>query len=617
MSNEWVSKDLPTAGNVRHGALIGRVSLDRTDVLAGREFYIGPRHIERDGITVYSWAADVAATFFDPDGNAHELAQFVNARRTFAVKDGHVMDFEDNFHAPGVRAATAFPLVSALEIKKLPPGSIRSKATPSTASVSFPFRPSRATQPKATNKTSAPMTPPLPPLRLNVGAARQSQPRGLRAGKTLLRSLEAPRGDRLSSVLATLQADQFNSVRESADLIWVFEGGPGTGKTVIAIHRACYLVDEARAGNALFDVLLVGPTAGYQRHVSGVVAELNRNGRIQVKSVPALLTELAGLPKEPGGSFARDLYEVEWERLGECLVAADAVRRAGDKPTTQTVYDTIRTRGPELGLDGRCRSLPAFKDARTWLRYLPLLAASGLAAGQPQHRWAHVIVDEAQDIRPLEWAILERLRSPGASLSLFGDLSQRRHHAGYFTWQNMIDDLRRQDPGLIAKKRTMKRSYRSTAQILDYARKLLPKTQNFDKALRQNGPAVITDKAEDALRAVESAITHVERLASDYTGGTTAIITTKVNMVNAALRKRGHTIVDWRSFEWRTPTGGRLYLLNPTSARGLEFDAVVVLEPNDIPHSVFDGTLYTTLTRANKELRVVYSKQLPDELRRG
>lgn len=86
--------------------------------------------------------------------------------------------------------------------------------------------------------------------------------------------------------------------------------------------------------------------------------------------------------------------------------------------------------------------------------------------------------------------------------------------------------------------------------------------------------------------------------------------------MNAALRKREHKMGDWRSHEWRTPTGNRLYLLNPTSARGLEFDAVVVLEPGEIPNGVFDGTLYTALTRANKELRIVYSTRLPDGLRR-
>lgn len=57
-------------------------------------------------------------------------------------------------------------------------------------------------------------------------------------------------------------------------------------------------------------------------------------------------------------------------------------------------------------------------------------------------------------------------------------------------------------------------------------------------------------------------------------------------------------------------------LLTPYDARGLEFDAVVVLEPADFPNNVGrQGVLYTSLTRGNKELVVLHMKPLPNELR--
>ncbi len=56
-------------------------------------------------------------------------------------------------------------------------------------------------------------------------------------------------------------------------------------------------------------------------------------------------------------------------------------------------------------------------------------------------------------------------------------------------------------------------------------------------------------------------------------------------------------------------------VLRPEEARGLEFDAVVVVEPSDFPEKVGrHGTLYTSLTRANQELVVVHSKPLPQQL---
>lgn len=77
--------------------------------------------------------------------------------------------------------------------------------------------------------------------------------------------------------------------------------------------------------------------------------------------------------------------------------------------------------------------------------------------------------------------------------------------------------------------------------------------------------------------------------------------------------------MDRKSFDMRLwiYNGTEVAVLQPDSARGLEFDAVVVVEPADFPSNYGrQGPLYTALTRANRELVVVHSKPLPVSLRR-
>ena len=63
--------------------------------------------------------------------------------------------------------------------------------------------------------------------------------------------------------------------------------------------------------------------------------------------------------------------------------------------------------------------------------------------------------------------------------------------------------------------------------------------------------------------------------------------------------------------------GRNLAAIDPDEARGLEFDAVIVVEPADFPQNYGrQGPLYTALTRPNRELAVVHAKPLPDALRR-
>ena len=114
-----------------------------------------------------------------------------------------------------------------------------------------------------------------------------------------------------------------------------------------------------------------------------------------------------------------------------------------------------------------------------------------------------------------------------------------------------------------------------------------------------------------------SALQHARELATKYADGSTAIITVNPGEMISELGRRG----------WRRKGAGlhvwqhsnltvRLYA--PEDARGLEFDTVVVVEPGEFPENLGrTGQLYTSLTRANRELAVVWHRNMPDALRRA
>ena len=91
----------------------------------------------------------------------------------------------------------------------------------------------------------------------------------------------------MRDVLATLAADQDAIIRSAADGALVVQGGPGTGKTVVALHRAAYLLyeDQRLAGRG--GVLVIGPHRPYLNYVADVLPSLGEDG-VRL----ALLTDL-------------------------------------------------------------------------------------------------------------------------------------------------------------------------------------------------------------------------------------------------------------------------------------------------------------------------------------
>lgn len=114
-----------------------------------------------------------------------------------------------------------------------------------------------------------------------------AQATGLRGEAAILASVTAVTTEQMRSVVATIQAEQDAVVRASNKGALVVQGGPGTGKTVVALHRAAYLLYDQRAELSDSGVLIVGPSSEFLSYISNVLPSLGETGVIS-RTPPSL-----------------------------------------------------------------------------------------------------------------------------------------------------------------------------------------------------------------------------------------------------------------------------------------------------------------------------------------
>ncbi|MFI9784301.1 RNA polymerase recycling motor ATPase HelR [Kitasatospora sp. NPDC051984] len=118
-------------------------------------------------------------------------------------------------------------------------------------------------------------------------------------------SLGSARSERMRDVLATIQADQDAIIRAGSRGALVVDGGPGTGKTVVALHRTAHLLySDPRLGHRKGGVLFVGPHQPYLAYVADVLPSLGEEG-VQTCTLRDLLPEGAAVAEEPDPEVAR------------------------------------------------------------------------------------------------------------------------------------------------------------------------------------------------------------------------------------------------------------------------------------------------------------------------
>jgi hypothetical protein len=532
-------------------------------------------------------------------------------------------------------------------------------------------------------------------------------------------SLGGNRSDRMRDVLGTIQADQDAIIRAGSSGALVVDGGPGTGKTVVALHRAAYLLySDPRLGHHRGGVLFVGPHQPYLAYVSDVLPSLGEEG-VQTCTLRDLLPEGAAAGTEADPEVARlkssarlveaiepavrfyeqppargmtvetpwtelrltaddwveafgarepgtphnDAREQVWEELLTILVdkydgdETELLRRSlrrnrelvaavnGAWPlleATDLVADLwsvpayLRMAAPWLDPDQVRRLQRA--DARAWtLSDLPLLDAARQRLGDPdasrrarerhaavaaerEHRdrimddliaaddsemmvmsmlrgedmqnalvddtgvpavdpdllagpFAHVIVDEAQELTDAEWQML-LLRCPSRSFTVVGDRAQARH--GFpESWRERLE---RVGLGRI-ELATLTINYRTPEEVMAEAepviRAVLPDA-NVPTSIRDNGLPVVHGSASELDSVVSSWLaTHDDGIAC---------------------------VIGNPAF----PATARVRSLRPELAKGLEFDLVVLVDPEEFGTGV-EGAVdrYVAMTRATEQLVVL------------
>jgi DNA helicase IV len=222
---------------------------------------------------------------------------------------------------------------------------------------------------------------------------------------------------------------------------------------------------------------------------------------------------------------------------------------------------------------------------------------------------AHVVVDEAQDLSPMECRAVGRRCATG-SATLLGDLAQGTSPAAATSWPQLLADLGQADAGL----RVLDTGYRVPRQILDYASRLLAHIAPGlapARSLRQDpGALAVIEATAGSLPGELSGVC----AAAMSRPGSAAVIAAdeQVAAVSLLLRQAGirHEVLDRVS-------GSGLTLVPVTLAKGLEFDDVIVVEPARIAAAESRGLhrLYVALTRAVSRLTVLHAEPLPEPLR--
>ncbi|QLL10091.1 DUF2075 domain-containing protein [Mycobacterium vicinigordonae] len=110
-----------------------------------------------------------------------------------------------------------------------------------------------------------------------LGAWRDGDQVGSSTDTALLAAVNAPRGEGMRDIVATIQAEQDEIIRLDHPGVLVIEGGPGTGKTVVALHRVAYLLYTHRERMERHGVLVIGPGPTFLNHISRVLPALGES----------------------------------------------------------------------------------------------------------------------------------------------------------------------------------------------------------------------------------------------------------------------------------------------------------------------------------------------------
>ncbi|MET7369091.1 UvrD-helicase domain-containing protein [Streptomyces sp. NPDC005566] len=523
--------------------------------------------------------------------------------------------------------------------------------------------------------------------------------------KLLQAEIERPRVGPMRDIVATIQPEQDEIVRSGLGGTVCVQGGPGTGKTAVGLHRVAYLLYAHRERLARTGTLVIGPNRSFLHYIEQVLPAL---GELEVKqaTVEDLVTaqvEVRGTDEAAAAVIKGDArmaevlrralrshvtlpsegvvvvrgsrrwrvpaYEIE-EMVGE-LLARDMRYGAAHEALPQRIAHAVLVRMEEAGEapDDRVQNAvartpavkaavkavwPAVDPSKLVLRLLTdpeFLAAhaEGILTGDEQkqilmtrparsvksakwsaadavlideagdlvartHSLGHVVIDEAQDLSPMQYRAVGRRCSTG-SATVLGDLAQGTTPWSTESWAQALFHLGKAD----AVVEELTAGFRVPREVIAYASRLLPaispglaavesvRESPGSLAVREVPGADVLDAA--VVAACEESLLHegsIGLIAADA----------RIPALADALTAAGHAYL---SPGEETTAASRLTLVPASLAKGLEYDYVVLDEPS----AVVDGEpdertglrrLYVALTRAVSGLIVLHAAPLPEDL---
>jgi DNA helicase IV len=484
----------------------------------------------------------------------------------------------------------------------------------------------------------------------------------------VLAEIGAARTGAMREIVATIQGEQDVVIRGDINQCLVVQGGPGTGKTAVGLHRAAYLLFEHRRRLNRDGVLVVGPNPVFLDYIANVLPSLGertvRQATVLDLCVPKVditaidsttdaawkgsadrladLEQLVRRAIQPPTAAVRCAVGartiiIEADEIAEwidaALTSAQPINKRRDSLrgiVTQALLrrtgrDDLWTAVPELraALNSAWPTQKAVTVVDRWLPgpsgkrrrwtgadQLLVDEANSLLVGAP-FTFGHVVVDEAQDHSAVGLRVIGR-RSPSGSLTVLGDLAQSSTPAGQRSWDEALRWLIGDDvAGMVAH---LTIGYRVPAPILDVANRLL----SYTGVDAQPSRSVRMDGAEPDV--VSAATDAVAETVADQVG---------------ALRRRHRNLGVIAPMPWHDRIGAaltaiemrlatRVQHLDPDeipvftaeAAKGLEFDAVVIVNPHEILSDAGDTErgarlLYVAITRAVQVVSFVTDAPIP------
>lgn len=538
----------------------------------------------------------------------------------------------------------------------------------------------------------------------------------LRGYSTLIASLERGRTGTLGDIVATIQAEQDEIIRSPQAGVLVVQGGPGTGKTVVALHRAAYLLYTHRFPLEDQGVLVIGPNRVFLKYIEQVLPSLGEAGVEQVvlsDLIPDVRFAARG-EQIDGPLAARIKGDVrmsdvidqavnERERpLREDLVVPfrsgyvrlraeetvrivkharrrfrrhNAARRWVESEVWSAMAATWRGADEVTPRDVRSdvRSIPEVRIAldRMWPVLTPAellhdlfgsmallrLAANGVlddheykALHRPRSehledvRWSaadvallddarevlgpkprkdgkidetdeirtygHIVIDEVQDLTPMQLKMATR-RSLNGSMTVVGDIAQATGPLAPDNWDQVLDHLPDRKPSRVI---GLSVGYRIPSQIMELANRVMAEAT---PGLRAPTSVRIGDAAPRVVRVdrlADGVLTEVELLRRELPTGSVAVVADDDRCDEISEVLAGAGVEHGRAAT--TGLDHSVTVVPVSVVKGLELDAVVVVEPSEIVDRTQHGmrALYVALTRSTQRLSVVHRDDLPAPL---